>query len=155
MNILRILVIPAFLLCLVAVAGEPVTQAKQPTLHNGDVPIGSLGLPVGSYLTIDGVRLDGIKTGVITLRVDTVNGTKLPEPVVIWVENIDALPKDVRCVLKGYETLQMIGSPPAYFAAAKEAGREATAPQAGWQIHLHFVATSVVSPSSLKLEKGT
>jgi hypothetical protein len=155
MNITRILIIPMFLLSLVAVSGDPVVQTNQPALHTGDVPIGSLGAPVGSYLTIEGLRFDGMKTGFQTLLVDTVNGDKLNKPVAIGVENIDALPKDVRCVLKGYETFQMVGPPPAYFAAAKEAGREVTRPQAGWQVRLFFMATSVVAPKGLTVEKGT
>jgi hypothetical protein len=136
-------------------SGEPIIQTKQPTLRSGDVPIGSLGFSVGRYLTVEGVRVDGIKTGVQTLHVDTVNGVKLSEPVAIWVDNIDLLPENKRCVLKGYETLRMVGSPPAYFYAAKEAGQTAPGrPQAGWQISLYFVATSVISPSDLKVEKG-
>src|SRR6185436_13319344 len=98
MNTPRILVILPFIFCFVAISAEQAADPKQPTLHNGDVPIGSLGSPVGSYLTIEGVRLDDMKTGVHTLRVETVNGSKLANPVAIWVENTDALPKDVHCV---------------------------------------------------------
>ena len=107
------------------------------------------------YLTIEGVRVDGIKTGDQTLRVDTVNGVKLSEPVALWVDNIHSLPENTRCVLKGYETLRMVGSPPAYLDAVKEAGQTAPGrPQAGLKINLYFVATSVVSPNELKVEKG-
>ena len=76
--------------------------AKPPVLRTGVVPVGSLGQRLGDYVTIEGVRLDAGKTGASTLRVDTVNGRKPPEPVVIWVENLK-LPKDKRCKLKGYE----------------------------------------------------
>ncbi len=155
MNMSRIVSVSVLLFSFVAFCGEQGAQPKPPTIHTGDVPIGSLGFPVGSYLTIEGVRVEGPKTGGRTLRVDTVNGTKLPEAVTVGVENIDALPRDVRCVLRGYETLQMVGSPPAYLAAAKEAGHETAAPQAGWQIRLYFVATSAVSPSDLNVKKNT
>ena len=132
------------------------TEQKQSTPQLWGVPMGNLRFPVGSYLTIEGVRQDGFKTGVRTLRVDTVNGIKLSEPVVIGVDNIDSLPESTRCILKGYETLTMAGSPPAYSDAAKEAGqKEPGLPQAGWQIYFYFVTTSVVSPSELKVEKGT
>lgn len=57
MKIVRILAVPMVLLCLVAVSGKAVAQTKPPTLHVGDVPIGSLGLPVGSYLTMKVRRL--------------------------------------------------------------------------------------------------
>ena len=132
-------------------------QPVQPTLQPGDVPVGSLGFAIGNYLTIEGVREDGLLTsGVKTLRVETVNGIKLTAPVSIWIENIDALPKDGRCVLKGYENFQMIGQPPAYAAAAKEAGREAPPqPQAGWQVSYHFVVLSVVSPGDVKIKQAT
>jgi hypothetical protein len=137
-----------------AQTNNPAAEPNPVKLHTGDVPIGSLGLPVGSYLTIEGLRTDGVKTGSQTLLVDTVNGAKLAEPVGIWVENMDALPGG-RCVLKGYETLRMIGAPPAYFAAAREAGREATAPQLGWRVDLYFLVTSVVSPGGLKINART
>lgn len=134
---------------------SPVTvHLSQPTLHNGDVPVGSLGFPVGSYLTVEGVEAERMLLG-CPLRVDTVNGVKLAEPVILSIQNIDALPKDGRVVLKGYESLQMIGASPAALAAAKEAGREATPqPQAGWQVHLTFFATSVVSSAEVKIKQA-
>ena len=48
-------------------------QLNQPTLQGGEVPIGRLGFKCGSYLIIEGVRQDGMKTGTSTLLVDTVN----------------------------------------------------------------------------------
>ena len=124
--------------------------AKAPVLRTGVVPIGSLGLPLGAYVTIDGVRADGGKAGTSTLRVETVNGRKLPEPVAIWVENLK-LPKDTRCKLKGYESARMIGKPPAKFAAAKENGKDEPGPQAAWQVQLYFVALSAVEPEGLQV----
>lgn len=157
MNILRFLMVCGALYCTLAAAGEPTKVPKQLTLHTGDVPIGSLSFPIGSYLTIEGVRGgDGGKGGGARwLLVDTVNGQKLTEPVGVWIEKTQALPKDMRCVLKGYETFTMVGDPPAYEATAKEAGRQVTLSQFGWQVRLFFVTLSVVSPSELKLEKGT
>ena len=127
-----------------------VGAAKAPVLRTGVVPIGSLGLPLGAYVTIDGVRLDGGKVGTSTHRVDAVNGRKLPEPAAIWVDNLK-LPKDTRCKLKGYESARMIGKPPAKFAAAKENGKDEPAPQAAWQVQLYFVALSVVEPQGLQV----
>jgi hypothetical protein len=113
------------------------------------VPIGSLGYPLGTYVTIEGVQNRVFKTG--PLHVDRINGRKLPQPVDITIANL-VLPEDVRCVLKGYETATMIGQPPAIEAAAKEAGREPPdGPQAGWQVYLEFVPLSVVAPQSLHL----
>ncbi len=136
-----------FLICQTGAASAP------PILHAGDVPLGSLGHPVGSYLTIEGIRLEGFKTGVSTLRVDTVNGQKLKEPVAIWIDNLD-LPRARRCKIKGYETLRMIGKPPAEVKAAEEAGGEAGLPQAGWQVQLYFVSLSVVEPGCLQIRRA-
>ncbi len=123
---------------------------KPPVLRTGAVPVGSLGHPLGSYLTVEGVRLDAVKTGVSTLRVDTVNGRKLPEPVRILVDNLD-LPKDKRCKIKGYESARMIGKPPAVSDAEEEQGKPALEPQAAWQVQLYFVALRVLKPQGLRI----
>ena len=102
-----------------------------PALHEGDVPIGSLGHAIEDYLTIEGMRWDGPKSGVSTLRVDTVNGRKLPEAIGIWVDNLE-LPQGWRCTIKGYETVEMWGKAPARLAAAAEAGQPGREPQKRW-----------------------
>jgi hypothetical protein len=112
-----------------------------------------LGQPLGRYLTIAGLRVEEGKVGVRTLRVDTVNGQQLREPVLIWIENVD-LPEAERCVLKGYENCRMIGMSPAMAEAARESGKPVKLPQAGWQMRMFFVATSVVSPNELRLRQG-
>ena len=143
-----------FLVCLLASAEDPQSKIEQPVLRIGCVPVGALGYPVGSYLTIEGAKPAGnFKLSTRALRIDTVNGKKLAKPVSLEIENVGDLPSGKRCIIKGYETLTMIGDPPAYFEAAKEAGKEATAQQAGWQIYLYFKATSVVTPKELKIEK--
>ena len=115
-----------------------------------DIPGGRLGYPLGTYVRIEGIRADGFKTGVNTLLVGTVNGKKLDQPVGIWVENVDSLPKGPRCVLRGYETGSMIGVPPAVIEAAKEEGKTVNVPQAVWQFRRYFIVTSVVEPKDLK-----
>src|SRR2546425_5049390 len=75
-------------------------------------PGGVLGDQLGEYLTVEGVRAEGGKVGTRTLLVDTVGGKKLAKPVPVWVHNLD-LPAKQRCVLKGYESGEMIGTPPA------------------------------------------
>jgi hypothetical protein len=134
-------------------AGPPEEKkdiGKPPILHTGDVPIGSLGHTLGTYLTIEGIRVDAGKTGTSTVQVDTVNGRKLSTHVHIWVDNLD-LPKDKRCKIKGYETARMIGKAPAEFAAAEEKGQEAPGPQAEWQVQLYFIALSVLEPEGLRI----
>ena len=131
---------------------DPSEAPRVPELRSGVVPLGSLGEPLGGYLRIEGVRAEGMKAGISTLRVDTVDGRRLREPVPIWVENV-ALPGAARLVLKGYEDCRMIGQPPAVEQAAREAGKAVGEPQAGWQMQMFFVATSVVSPDGLRLKQ--
>jgi hypothetical protein len=114
--------------------------------------VGVLGERLGAYLAIEGTRAERGKVGVRTLLVDAIGGKKLAKPVAIWVENLD-LPAEQRCVLKGYESGRMIGTPPAVFAAAKEQGREVSGSQAVWQWQPYFVALIVVEPEGLVLRK--
>ena len=113
-----------------------------------DIPTGKLGYPLGTYLRIEGVRAEQNMWG-FPLRVDTVNGKKLDKPIEVWVSNVD-LPTDGRCILRGYETGSMIGTPPAAIEAAKEDGKDLNLPQAGWQFHRVFIVLSVVEPKDLK-----
>jgi len=132
------------LLVFVLVFGVTAVKAQE-------IPAGRLGHPLGTYLTVEGVRAEkGMKVGVNTLLVDTLNGKKLDIPIGIWVENVDSLPKDTRCILRGYETGSMVGLPPAVREAAKEEGKEIGGPQVTWQFRRYFVATSVVEPKDLK-----
>jgi hypothetical protein len=104
---------------LVLAAQEARTRFPRIELRSGIVPTGSLGQPLGRYLTIEGLRVEEGRVGVGTLLVDTVNDQKLREPVIISIENVD-LPEAKRCVLKGYENCRMIGLPPAVVEAARE-----------------------------------
>jgi hypothetical protein len=129
-----------FLVCGVVNAAESKDAA-------GDIPMGKLGFNVGKYLTIEGVRENGARAGVQTLRVETVNGEKLKEAAMIWIENINELPDKARCVLRGYESARMIGIPREVLEKEK-----LPAPQAGWQLQRYFVVTSVVEPKTLELK---
>jgi hypothetical protein len=152
---------PCYLAALLVIAGILVlgprlvagpsgeTGQRPPELHPGVIPIGSLGHPLGQYVTIEGVRAEGFKTGNRTLRVDTVSGQRVARPLTIWIDNL-GLPEGGRCKIRGYETLRTLGVPPAEETAAAEAGKRISLPQAVWQIQLYFVALSVVSPRGLK-----
>src|SRR5881628_3830354 len=84
-----------------------------------DVPNGRLGHPLGTYLTIEGVRVEeDARSGARTLRVDTVNGKKLDKLMDIVIENVAPLPQGTRCILRGCETATMVGTPPAVIEAA-------------------------------------
>jgi polyhydroxybutyrate depolymerase len=90
--------------------------------------------------------------------VDTVNGKRLAQPVSIIVENLNSensLPQQGRVIIKGYESGRMIGTPPGAIAAAKEAKKEITMPQAGWQFYRFFVLTSWVQLKKLEKQKDS
>jgi len=110
---------------------------------DNDIPQGRLGHPLGTYLTIEGVRAETGKVGVQTLLVDTINGKKLDQPVGIWIDNVE-LPEGQRCIIRGYESGKMIGLP---FEVAK--AENIPLPQAGWQFFRYFMMTSAVQPQGL------
>jgi hypothetical protein len=125
-------------------------------VETGDVPIGTLGVSIGQLVLLEGSRIDGVKTGVSTLKIDKIDGRVPKSPLYIRIDNVD-LPKDTPCVLRGYETMHMIGEPPAYeeFARLKKQPSPAL-PQAGWQVSCTFVALEAVEPKSLKVrDPGT
>ena len=132
---------------------EPCLPVESSASHYTGMPYGILGRPLGSYLTIEGVRDANpyVKVGVCTLVVDSVNGKKLDKPVGIWVDNVVALPEAKRCKLRGYESGRIIGAPPAAFEAAKEEGKTFLPPQAGWQFEHYFIVLSVVQPKDLEI----
>jgi hypothetical protein len=136
-----------------ALAAEKGLRAAPPppgvaVVAESSIPNGLLGHRLGTYLTIEGVRAT---TGpyIRTLLVDTVNGKKLDAPIPMWVENAKypGLPEKERCIIRGYETGQMIGAPDEVLRAEK-----LPAPQAGWRVHRYFIITSVVQPASLQGE---
>jgi hypothetical protein len=111
----------------------------------GKPPMGRLGHPIGSYLTIEGYRNDkGMNpNGYI---IDKVNGARLDRPVIVWVENLKPPRPDpaVRCVINGYETFRWLGQPEEVCAA--EGWEEA---QHSFQPVFFFRATSVKKPANL------
>jgi hypothetical protein len=150
MSRLRLLTATVMSLALAVCISLPVQAqgGKADGVPNGE-PKGSLGQPLGDYLTIEGITPDqDFKVGSF-LWVSKVNGKALPEKVGIPIEGFDssAVPRRTRCVLKGYETGRMVGQPPAVVAAAKEAGlRPPPSPAAPWHFSRHFVVLKVISP---------
>jgi hypothetical protein len=114
-------------------------------------PRAVLGKPFGAYLTIEGVRAERGMVGPRDMIVDTIDGERLAKPVHVNVRNA-VLPAGQRCVLKGYESGEMIGLPPAVDEAAKELGLEARPMQAGWQWFPQFVVLIAVEPKDLEIE---
>ena len=63
-------------------------------------------------------------------------------------------PAKERCVLKGYESGEMVGFPEAVLTAVKEQGREITnMSQAVWRWRPYFVALIVVEPKGLEVPR--
>jgi hypothetical protein len=136
-----------------AMSAFVVLVACLPSAHaDHGIPNGRLGHPLGTYLRIEGVRAEAGKVGTQTLLVDTVNGAKLDPPIGIWIDNVSSLPKGERCIIKGYESGKMIGTPPAVIQAAKEAGRDIALPQAAWQFYRFFIMISSVQPQGLTVK---
>ncbi|HEX4612744.1 MAG TPA: sigma-70 family RNA polymerase sigma factor [Urbifossiella sp.] len=150
-------------------AAPPVIPAGPPPAAPGHVwdaarprePGGLLADRLGVYLTIEGIRMEGAKVEAGSLLVDTVNGKKLDKAVTIQVRglayptltprSID-LPAKQRCVLKGYENGEMIGTPHALVTAAEEQGRTDVLPsQAVWRWRPYFVTLIAVEPKGLEL----
>ena len=89
-----------------------------------------------------------------SLVVDTVNGKRLEEPVLILIKNV-RLPGKERCVLKGYELGAMIGSPPALRETAEEQGekyKEQSA--AAWRWRPFFVVMLPLNRRDWRLKQS-
>ena len=124
-------------------------------------PTGVLGDELGVYRTIEGFLSEGIKVETGTLIVDTVDGKKLDQPVSMVIRGamivnhnlqpaILSLPPKQRCILKGFESGEMIGVPPAVSIAAKEQGwNDVPMSPINWQWRSHFAALVVVEPKGL------
>lgn len=135
------------------------SQERSPTktsheLEHYRAPTGRLSDRLGELITIEGMLPADAKAkkgGTTSLRVDTVDGVKLKEPRGIDITGFQ-IPPNRRCVLKGYETGSMIGTPPAVLEAAKELGREPPGvSQAAYQWYTHFVVLIVVEPKQSQI----
>lgn len=113
------------------------------------IPRGQLGFPIGTYLTIEGVRSEADKAGTQTLVIHAVNGKRLTRETAIWIDNVE-LPTKAQCQLKGYETAKWIGIPPDVIDAG--AVRVSPSSHPPWHLFRYFVATSIESPKQAKLK---
>jgi hypothetical protein len=144
-------------------AAQPPVAPVGPVAAGPRQPGGVLGHDLGTYLTIEGVKAEGVKIAPNTLLVDTVNGKKLDRPVPILVrfcdfdrnrfdlETLVVMPVGVRCVYKGFESGTMMGVPQAVSDAARELGRtDVPMSPVAWQWRTHFVALIEVKPEAKK-----
>lgn len=150
---------------------DPVALGQRPVAPDGRntvtvqprQPGGLLGDQLGTYLTIEGVKSEGVKVESGTLVVDTVDGKKLDKPISLVIRGASVvnqnlrparleIPAKQRCIFKGFESGEMIGVPPAVSAAAKEQGwQEVPMSPVHWQWRPYFVALVVVEPNDLEL----
>jgi hypothetical protein len=123
-------------------------------------PSGFLAESLGQYLTIEGALPDDVGVAAMALggsnvlAIDTINGRRLEQPILIRVSNV-TIPAKTRCVLKGYELGEMIGRPPAEYDAAKERGEDAAKlverDQGVWRWSPYFVVLTAAKPEGLKV----
>ncbi len=85
----------------------------EPLVLRAGVPIGFLGHPVGTRLSVEG-RKAGFNTA---LQVTVVNGDPLAEPVVVWT--LGHILPDGPIKLIGYEKPMMTGQAPAEVPAGQ------------------------------------
>ncbi|CAN5456161.1 hypothetical protein BH09VER1_BH09VER1_55320 [soil metagenome] len=105
-----------------------------------------LSYPFGTYLKIEGTRVNEGKVGTRTLLVDTINGKKLTNPVFIWVDNTSDLPEAGRVILQGYETGGFAGIP----SLPKEEAEKWGGSQIVFGFHHNFIPTTILAPGDLK-----
>lgn len=149
----------------------PIAVGQLPVAPGGAIsatvtarqPGGLLRDQLGTYLTIEGVKLEGGKVESSTLLVDTVDGNELDKPISLVIRgaavlnhNLQpaglALSTQQRCIFKGFESGEMVGIPPAVAAAAKEQGwQEVPMSPVQWLWRPYFVALVVVKPKGLEL----
>ncbi len=146
-----------------AVGQSPATAENENTQSlTPRQPVGLLSDELGSYLTIEGVLSEGVKIETGTFLVDTVNGKKLEKPISLVVRGarlvnhnlqpaILDLPAKQRCTLKGFESGEMIGVPPAIAVAATEQGwRDVPMSPVPWRWRSHFVVLVIAEPKGLQ-----
>ena len=117
-------------------------------------PSGMLTDAIGQLITIEGLSPDDAKlkkNGSARFQVDTVNGVKLEKPRKVRVGGLE-IPRNIRCILKGYETGKMVGTPPAVTQAAEELGQKYIdgRQMAGYGWSTHFVVLIIVEPQALQ-----
>ena len=106
-------------------------------------PIGLLGYPIGTYLTIEGIGADTNKYHSHCLLVDKIGDYKLLQAFPIYTKNVEPLQGE-RCVLRGFESGAWSGSPPGVVEAVSSKP---------WSFDFFFIATFIEQPPALKLQR--
>ena len=125
------------------------STGKNP-VPDAHIPMGRLGYPLGSYLTIEGSESPDRFKGVDHLLVvDKVNGKNLAKPIGVELRHVESpeLPAHERCIVRGYETGWMEGIP----EEVVKAENIPTFQTRVWGFARVFMVTSVIEPESLKV----
>ena len=143
-------------------------ESKSIKLDTNGIPFGTLGYPVGSYLTIEGPNPKWYEQhgkAIYSVLVDIVNGSKLAKPISIEVQirqdptqlksNLYSMLSSTnyeRYTFKGYEIMGLYGGPPAFEAAAKEPGWRPlpstfVSQESTWHLGYSFQVMFVISPN--------
>ena len=155
-------------LCLPAMLMAGGRQSTVSRVESGDIGrrvdvIGVFGMPLGKWLTIEGVRPASMpgkggmhETFGSDFRVDRLNGQVLRQPVYITVGNIRQIPADTPCTFSGYETGGMVGMPE---DALLHTGHRKPDPHSanmwGWTFVVRFVVVKLVRPTSVHVQAET
>ena len=132
----------------------PNGQEISADVHHKEIyyPAMTLGYRPGTYLTIEGVSGHEVKGDQTFVMVDTVNGRKLSKPTTIPIRNAHVTDKQ-RCILKGYESGEMVGEPPAVREAAREQGKELPPSATAWRWQSYFVVLIPLKPETALIGK--
>lgn len=123
---------------------DAVAVAAAPVLRPGDMPIGSLGHPLGAYLIVEGIAAERGPQGEVRMTIHVVNGKRLEKPTLMVLDKATPAAGQ-RVAFKGYESVRMTGAAPAVIAEKLERGIEAE--HLPWAMQLHFVALKAVEPA--------
>ena len=132
---------------------EQDVACNNPKTPIPNVPNGKLGFPLGTYLTIEGMRPKQGFFSSMRIVVEKVNGKVLNKPVSIIIPNVIKpwLPENEIIILNGFETGRMVGVPPAILKinnGLDPLDRAFT----DWHFQNEFVITSSVKPNSIKFK---
>lgn len=131
---------------LFAAGDQPLAEPFPEKHERVGVPIGVLGLHLGTFAIIEGQRATGQGVrGTRYLHVTGINGKNLETPVIIWIENAGSLPANTNILLRGYESGRFVGQP--RDVASRENWTPAPAP---FQFQHYFVVSSILEPEALK-----
>jgi hypothetical protein len=126
-----------------AAAPEPKSISVQELLFGKATITGFLGVPLGTYVTIEGTRPDQLMKIRNAMTVDTLDGKKLAAPVTIEIDGVEELPAGTRCIFRGYETGAMVSSP------IDPLAKRDSVPQQNFHFSSWFDAIQIKQPANL------